>query len=52
VLQMHHGSLDFATELGRGTTFRLCLPLTVAGKSQKGTLAAAGEPADHTGARS
>ena len=29
VLQMHHGSLDFDTELGRGTTFRLCLPLAV-----------------------
>ena len=27
VLQMHSGSLDFTTELGTGTTFRLLLPL-------------------------
>ena len=53
VLQMHHGSLDFDTELGRGTTFRLCLPLAVAGQNPGyWRLAAAGEPADHTGARS
>lgn len=27
VLQMHSGSLDFTTQLGLGTTFRLFLPL-------------------------
>lgn len=27
VLQMHSGSLDFTTEMGLGTTFRLLLPL-------------------------
>ncbi|HEY4960407.1 MAG TPA: ATP-binding protein, partial [Terriglobales bacterium] len=27
VLQMHSGSLDFTTEMGLGTTFRLFLPL-------------------------
>src|SRR5208283_965292 len=27
VLQMHSGSLDFTTEMGLGTTFRLILPL-------------------------
>ncbi len=30
VLQLHNGSLDFVTEMGRGTTFRLLLPLAVA----------------------
>ena len=29
VLQMHSGSLDFTTELGAGTTFRLFFPLAV-----------------------
>ena len=29
VLQMHSGSLDFTTELGTGTTFRLFFPLAV-----------------------
>ena len=28
VLQLHNGAIDFVTELGRGTTFRLILPLT------------------------
>ena len=28
VLQLHNGALDFVTEMGRGTTFRLALPLT------------------------
>jgi len=28
VLQMHSGSLDFTTEVGLGTTFRLFLPLS------------------------
>ena len=30
VLQMHSGSLDFKTEIGAGTTFRLLLPLAEA----------------------
>ena len=52
VLQMHHGSLDFETELGRGTTFRLCLPLTALGQNSGTVMAAAGEPSDRTNARS
>ncbi|MFZ0706775.1 MAG: ATP-binding protein [Candidatus Korobacteraceae bacterium] len=52
VLQMHHGSLDFDTELGRGSTFRLCLPLAVAGQNPANTKALAVEPADSTGTRS
>jgi signal transduction histidine kinase len=32
VLQLHNGALDFVTEMGRGTTFRLILPL--AGEQQ------------------
>jgi signal transduction histidine kinase len=28
VLQLHNGAIDFVTEMGRGTTFRLLLPLT------------------------
>ena len=27
VLQLHNGAIDFVTEIGRGTTFRLVLPL-------------------------
>jgi signal transduction histidine kinase len=27
VLQLHNGAIDFVTEIGRGTTFRLLLPL-------------------------
>jgi signal transduction histidine kinase len=27
VLQLHNGAIDFVTEVGRGTTFRLVLPL-------------------------
>ncbi len=30
VLQLHNGALDFVTEMGRGTTFRLALPLAEA----------------------
>jgi len=30
VLQMHSGALDFNTELGAGTTFRLLLPIAQA----------------------
>jgi signal transduction histidine kinase len=30
VLQLHNGALDFVTEMGQGTTFRLVLPLAVA----------------------
>jgi signal transduction histidine kinase len=52
VLQMHHGSLDFETELGRGSTFRLCLPLALPGQNSVPATAAAVEPADRTRARS
>jgi signal transduction histidine kinase len=52
VLQMHHGSLDFDTELGRGTTFRLCLPLVMAGQNPVLGTAAVAEPAENTGTRS
>ena len=52
VLQMHHGSLDFETELGRGTTFRLCLPLAMAGQNSITGTAAVVEPAENTGTRS
>ena len=34
VLQLHNGGLDFVTEMGRGTTFRLVLPLTGANEHQ------------------
>ena len=30
VLQLHNGGLDFVTEMGQGTTFRLVLPLAAA----------------------
>ncbi len=30
VLQLHNGALDFITEMGSGTTFRLLLPLAIA----------------------
>jgi signal transduction histidine kinase len=30
VMQLHNGALDFVTEMGRGTTFRLVLPLLTA----------------------
>jgi len=30
VLQLHNGAIDFVTEVGRGTTFRLVLPLAEA----------------------
>ncbi len=52
VLQMHHGSLDFETEVGSGTTFRLCLPLASAGQNPGSAMAAAGQPDDQTRARS
>ncbi len=52
VLQMHHGSLDFETELGSGTTFRLALPLTAAGQKSGTPVTAGSEPADHTSTRS
>jgi signal transduction histidine kinase len=52
VLQMHQGSIDFATELGSGTTFRLCLPLAAAGQKSGTAVAGAPEPADHSRARS
>ena len=34
VLQLHNGALDFVTEMGRGTTFRLVLPLAQAQEQQ------------------
>jgi signal transduction histidine kinase len=34
VLQLHSGSLDFVSDIGRGTTFRLALPLAGARESQ------------------
>ncbi len=52
VLQMHHGSLDFETQLGSGTTFRLCLPLAAAGQKSGAAVTAGGEPANHKSARS
>jgi signal transduction histidine kinase len=27
IVQLHNGSIDFASEVGRGTTFRIELPL-------------------------
>lgn len=52
VLQMHHGSLDFETELGSGTSFRLCLPLAAAAQNSGTAMASAGEPSGHTRAPS
>ena len=37
VLQLHNGAIDFVTEIGRGTTFRLILPL--AGTNERETAA-------------
>lgn len=34
VLQLHNGAIDFVTEMGRGTTFRLLLPLTGAAEHE------------------
>jgi signal transduction histidine kinase len=34
VLQLHNGAIDFVTEVGRGTTFRLLLPLVGAREPQ------------------
>jgi signal transduction histidine kinase len=39
VLQLHHGSLDFETELGRGSTFRLSLPMSDVGRDEKTEIA-------------
>jgi signal transduction histidine kinase len=52
VLQMHHGSLDFSSEEGRGTIFRMCLPLATAEKNRKTEMAAALEQSGHSGAHS
>jgi len=49
VLQLHHGSLNFSSEEGRGTTFRLCLPLAEAEKDRKTEMAAAVEQPGHSG---
>ncbi len=35
VLQLHNGGLDFVTEMGQGTTFRLVLPLATAQDQHK-----------------
>ena len=29
IVELHHGTIGFSSELGRGTTFRIVLPLTV-----------------------
>ncbi len=34
VLQLHNGTLDFVTEVGKGTTFRLTLPLAEARENE------------------
>jgi signal transduction histidine kinase len=34
VLQLHNGAIDFVTEMGRGTTFRLLLPLATTNAQQ------------------
>lgn len=34
VLQLHNGALDFVTEVGRGTTFRLLLPMAGANQHE------------------
>jgi signal transduction histidine kinase len=34
VLQLHNGAIDFVTEMGRGTTFRLLLPLMGAAEQE------------------
>jgi len=52
VLQLHHGSLDFNSEVGNGTTFRLCVPLASSGKERSSEMASAFEQLGHPGARS
>lgn len=52
VLQMHHGSLDFKSEVGRGTTFRLCLPLATNEKEGTTEVATRFEQSGTSGARS
>jgi len=52
VLQMHHGSLDFETEMGQGTTFRLCLPVTNTEQNRKTEVAVASEQIGHSRAQS
>jgi PAS domain S-box-containing protein len=37
ILQWHYGSVDFQTVPGKGTTFRLCLPLQVGKSASDGT---------------
>jgi PAS domain S-box-containing protein len=39
VLQLHHGSLDFESEIGRGSTFRLSVPLSKADQTRRAELA-------------
>ncbi len=38
VLQLHNGALDFVTEVGKGTTFRLILPLAEAKENEDAEL--------------
>ena len=38
VLQLHNGALDFVTEVGKGTTFRLVLPLAEARENEDAEL--------------
>ena len=38
VLQLHNGAIDFVTEIGRGTTFRLILPLAGTNERETATM--------------
>jgi signal transduction histidine kinase len=38
VLQLHNGAIDFVTEMGRGTTFRLLLPLAGATEQESAVI--------------
>ena len=40
VLQLHNGALHFVTEMGKGTTFRLVLPLAGAPELKDAEIAA------------
>ena len=40
VLQLHNGAIDFETEVGRGTTFRLLLPLAESKQQARATVKA------------
>src|SRR5271157_4700172 len=51
VLQLHNGALDFVTEMGHGTTFRLVLPLAVAQDPESVEGSLAGDPGNRIGER-